>query len=79
MNGEEERFLVRAVIDASGTWTTANPIGSDGLLAPGEAANADHIAYGIPDVLGKNRTRYAGKHVAVVGGGHSAINAILWN
>jgi thioredoxin reductase len=77
INGEEERFLVRAVIDASGTWTTPNPIGSDGLLAPGEAANADRIAYGIPDVLGKDRTRYAGKHVAVVGGGHSAINAIL--
>lgn len=77
INGEEERFLVRAVIDASGTWTTPNPIGSDGLLAPGEAANADHIGYGIPDVLGKDRTRYAGKHVAVVGGGHSAINAIL--
>jgi cation diffusion facilitator CzcD-associated flavoprotein CzcO len=77
IQGEEERFLVRAVIDASGTWTTPNPIGSDGLLAPGEAANIDHIAYGIPDVLGKARTRYAGKRIAVVGGGHSAINAIL--
>jgi thioredoxin reductase len=77
MNGEEERFLVRAVIDASGTWATPNPVGADGLFAPGEAANADHIAYGIPDVLGKARSRYAGKHVAVVGGGHSAINAIL--
>lgn len=77
INGEEERFLVRAVIDASGTWTSPNPIGSDGLLAPGEATNSDHIAYGIPDVLGKARTRYAGKRVAVVGGGHSAINAIL--
>lgn len=77
MNGEEERFLVRAVIDASGSWATPNPIGSDGLFAPGETANANHIAYGIPDVLGEARSRYAGKHVAVVGGGHSAINAIL--
>ena len=75
--GQEARFLVRAVIDASGTWATPNPLGSDGLLAPGETANADRIAYGIPDVLGKARARYAGKHVAVVGGGHSAINAIL--
>lgn len=77
VNGEEERFLVRAVIDASGTWATPNPIGADGLLAPGEAANAAHVAYGIPDVLGSARSRYAGKRVAVVGGGHSAINAIL--
>jgi thioredoxin reductase len=77
INGDEERFIVRAVIDASGSWTMPNPIGSDGLFAPGELANADHIAYGIPDVLGKERTRYAGKHIAVVGGGHSAINGIL--
>lgn len=77
MGDDEERFLVRAVIDASGTWTIPNPIGADGLLAPGESANADRIAYGIPDVLGKERARYAGKRVAVVGGGHSAINAIL--
>jgi thioredoxin reductase len=77
INGEEQRFLARAVIDASGTWTMPNPIGADGLFAPGEVANADHIAYGIPDVLGRARSRYAGKRVAVVGGGHSAINAIL--
>lgn len=77
LDGVEERFLARAVIDATGSWTTPNPIGADGLFAPGEAANAAHIAYGIPDVLGKARSRYAGKRVAVVGGGHSAINAIL--
>jgi len=76
-NGKEERFLVRAVIDASGTWMTPNPIGSDGLRAPGETENRAKIAYGIPDVLGKARARYANKQVAVVGGGHSAINAIL--
>ena len=77
MDGQTERFLVRAVIDASGTWATPNPIGADGLAAPGEGGNVDKIAYGIPDVLGKDRARYAGKEVAVVGGGHSAINAIL--
>ncbi|MEZ4863552.1 MAG: NAD(P)-binding domain-containing protein [Caldilineaceae bacterium] len=77
INGDEERFLVRAVIDASGTWATPNPIGADGLWAPGEAANGAHVAYGIPAVLGQARQRYAGKRVAVVGGGHSAINAIL--
>lgn len=77
IDGVEERFLVRAVIDASGTWATPNPIGADGLFAPGELANADKIAYGIPNILGVGRSRYAGRQVAVVGGGHSAINAIL--
>lgn len=76
-DGVEERFLARSVIDASGTWATPNPIGADGLSAPGEAQNRDKISYGIPDVLGDMRKRYAGKHVAVIGGGHSAINAIL--
>jgi hypothetical protein len=33
--------------------------------------------YGIPDVLEKDRGRYAGKRVVVVGSGHSAFNAIL--
>lgn len=77
VNGEEQTFLARAVIDATGTWATPNPVGADGLFAPGERANQDRIAYGIPDVLGKERKRYLGKRVAVVGGGHSAINAIL--
>ena len=35
------------------------------------------MVYGIPDVLGADRARYAGRRVAVVGSGHSAFNAIL--
>lgn len=66
-----------AVIDASGTWGTPNPAGADGLLAIGEADAADRIAYGIPDVLGSARTRYAGKVTAVIGSGHSALNALI--
>ncbi|HEV2812058.1 MAG TPA: FAD-dependent oxidoreductase, partial [Solirubrobacteraceae bacterium] len=76
-DGVEHRHLARAVVDASGTWTTANPLGSGGLPADGERANADRIAYGIPDVLGADRGRYAGRRVLVVGSGHSAFNAIL--
>jgi hypothetical protein len=34
------------------------------------------IAYGMPDVLGKHRARYAGKTVAVLGAGHSAIGTL---
>jgi hypothetical protein len=75
--GEERRYLASAVIDASGTWTRPNPLGAGGVLAPGERGSANWIAYGIPDVLGTDRTRYAGRRVLVVGSGHSAFNAIL--
>lgn len=34
-------------------------------------------SYGIPDVLGARRSRYAGRRVLVVGSGHSALNALL--
>jgi hypothetical protein len=76
-DGVERRYLARAVIDASGTWTTPNPFGAGGLPAAGERAQADRIAYGMPDVLGADRIRYAGKRVLVVGSGHSAFNSIL--
>ena len=67
-----------AVIDASGTWGTPNPLGADGYVAPGEAEHSDRIFYGIPD-LGRPETagRYAGKHVAVAGRGASAQNALI--
>lgn len=73
----ERRVLAAAVIDASGTWTVPNPLGAGGVPAAGERALSDRIAYGIPDVLGTDRTRYAGKRVVVVGSGHSAFNALL--
>ncbi len=76
-DGVERRVLARAVIDASGTWTFPNPLGSGGLPAVGERALRDRIAYGIPDVLERDRDRYAGKRVLVAGSGHSAFNAIL--
>lgn len=71
------RDLARAVIDASGTWATPNPLGASGLPADGEAGFADQIVYGIPDVLGRDRSIYAGRTTLVVGAGHSAANALL--
>ena len=71
------RDLARAIVDASGTWTTPNPLGASGLPAVGEAEFADRIAYGIPDVLGRDRHVYAGQKTLVVGSGHSAANALL--
>jgi thioredoxin reductase len=66
-----------AVIDASGTWHSPNPAGANGLRAIGEQSAADKIAYGMPDVLGRDRARYAGKTIAVLGAGHSAIGTLI--
>jgi thioredoxin reductase len=76
-DGSERANLARAVIDASGTWGNPAPLGATGLPAIGEAALRDRLAYGMPDILGTQRARYAGKRVAVVGAGYSAINALL--
>ena len=72
----EERILARAVIDASGSYANPNPLGAGGLPAVGERVLADRVTYGIPDLLGALRARYAGRRVLVVGSGHSAFNAL---
>jgi thioredoxin reductase len=73
---EIKLFDVKAVIDASGTWNSPNPIAASGVYAGGEIENAEKIFYGIPDIL-RSHTRYRNKRILVVGGGHSSINVIL--
>ncbi|MCX5196094.1 NAD(P)-binding domain-containing protein [Streptomyces sp. NBC_00249] len=76
-DGREERIPARAVIDASGTWTTPNPLGGDGLPALGERTAADRISYRVPDLTDPAvRARYAGRRTAVVGAGASAFTAL---
>lgn len=72
----EHELLAQAVIDASGTIETPNPMGASGIPALGERAAADRVFYGMPNVLGPDRERYAGKRVLVVGSGHSAFNVL---
>ncbi|QSX77488.1 FAD-dependent oxidoreductase [Agrilutibacter solisilvae] len=72
----EHEVLAQAVIDASGTIETPNPMGASGVHAIGERSLRDRIFYGMPDVLGAQRSRYAGKRVLVVGSGHSAFNVL---
>jgi len=76
-NGEGPKSLrADVIIDASGTWHTPNPAGANGLAAIGEKGAADKVAYAMPDVMGKDRARYAGKTTAVLGAGHSAIGTL---
>ncbi|MGW8483253.1 NAD(P)-binding domain-containing protein [Microbacterium sp. NPDC055903] len=74
-DGVERSVLARAVIDASGTWSTPNPAGGDGLPAIGEAVAAERnlITYRIP----ADPAADAGRTVVVLGAGHSAIQSVL--
>ncbi|TFW31442.1 FAD-dependent oxidoreductase [Massilia horti] len=71
------QYLASAVIDATGTWSHPNPLGANGIPALGEDALAARIDYGMPDVLGNARSRFAGRRVLVVGAGHSAAGTLL--
>ncbi|RKW71364.1 FAD-dependent oxidoreductase [Galactobacter caseinivorans] len=66
----------RAVIDASGTYGQPNSLLSSGLPVLDELA-AEHILPALPDVLGQDRAAFVGKHIVVVGAGHSAANTLL--
>ena len=68
-----EKFLARAVIDATGTWHNPNPLISGGL----PSAESKSIHTGLPDLLGSDRSRFENKRIAVIGSGHSAFNTIL--
>jgi thioredoxin reductase len=74
----EQRLLADAVIDASGTWSRANPLGADGLPAVGERSHADRITYRVPDLAEPEvAARFAGRHVAVAGTGASAMTVLV--
>lgn len=75
VDGDEYRLQARAVIDASGTWSSPNPAGADGLPALGERTVSDLLSYRIPDF--RDREGFEGKHTVVIGSGHSAITAVL--
>ncbi|NWN88847.1 MAG: NAD(P)-binding domain-containing protein [Micrococcaceae bacterium] len=78
-DGSVRDLLARSVIDASGTWSQPNPLGQSGLPARGEIAAKTNgrITDPLPDVNGTDRDRFAGRHVLVIGAGHSAANTLL--
>ncbi|KAB8191751.1 FAD-dependent oxidoreductase [Nonomuraea phyllanthi] len=65
----------RAIVDASGTYTSPNVLGASGLPAHGEGEVV--VDHALPDVLGADRDRYQGRHALVVGAGHSAATTLL--
>jgi len=65
----------RAVVDTSGTYTSPNPLIAAGLAPAADLG--DRVVHALPDVLGADRARFAGKRVLVVGAGHSAANTLI--
>ena len=77
VDGQEHRLDAAAVIDASGTWSQPNPAGADGYPALGEraAAASGHLMYRPPTPA--EAEQLVGKHVVIVGSGHSAMTAVV--
>ncbi|GIT79016.1 flavoprotein [Leifsonia sp. LS1] len=75
--GGVQEVTARALIDASGTYLTPNSLASSGLDPLGLPTVAEHVSHALPDVLGRDRERFAGRRVTVVGAGHSAANTLL--
>ncbi|WP_077489860.1 FAD-dependent oxidoreductase [Sinomonas mesophila] len=76
-DGTVRDVAASAVVDASGTWALRNPLGTSGLPAEGEVAAEARISSPLPDVVGRDRERFAGRRVLVVGAGHSAANTLV--
>jgi thioredoxin reductase len=74
--GAERTEDADVVLDCTGTYATPRWLGEGGLPAAGEVAARPQISYGLDDLLGKDRARYAGKTVLVVGAGYSAATTI---
>jgi thioredoxin reductase len=64
------------LVDCSGTFGHHRWAGTGGIPAPGELAAQFRIRYTLPDVSGKERHRFAGKHTLVVGSGYSAATTL---
>jgi thioredoxin reductase len=71
-NGEETVAEADVVLDCTGTFGQPRWLGEAGIPAVGEMAARAHVAGGVEDILGKDRGKYAGKTVLVVGGGYTA-------
>ncbi len=65
------------VIDASGTYGRHRHPGDGGIPVPGEERAGRLIDYHLPDVLGRDRRRFAGRRIIVIGSGYSAATAAV--
>jgi thioredoxin reductase len=74
--GAEAEHEADIVIDATGVYGNARELGDGGLPALGERDIQGQIDREPIDVLGKNRTSFAGKRVMLIGSGFSAATTL---
>ena len=73
----EVLFQADRVVDATGTYDQPNCLGSGGIPAPGEQGARENISYELDDPLERQRSRYAGKRILLVGAGYSAATSLI--
>ncbi len=77
-DGSEEMVVdADAVFDASGVLGQPRDLGAGGVPARGEQQTGQRIVRWLPDILGRDRERFAEKRVLVIGGGSSAATAVM--
>jgi hypothetical protein len=64
------------IIDSTGTYGCPNAIGNGGIPAPGERWLGERLVRHVPDAFGRDRARFAGRRILVVGGGLSAATTV---
>ncbi len=72
--GAERRTQVDAVIDASGTFSSPNPLSTNGLFLTGERHVQGLINHGVPNYHERN---LSAQRILIVGGGHTAMQALV--
>jgi thioredoxin reductase len=75
--GGQQIELFDGVLDCTGVFTTANWFAAGGLCTTGELTLHDQFVYRLPDFLGRDKARYAGKHILLIGAGMSAATNIV--
>ncbi len=73
----EELIEADFVLDCSGTFGNHNWLGDGGVPAIGERQLSKRIDYCLPDIAGKDRSRFVGGRTLVIGSGYSAATAIV--
>ena len=66
-DGRQRIELADVVIDATGVVGQPNWIGHGGIPAVGEPEIRSQIEHGFPDFHGKDRAKYAGRHILLIG------------
>ncbi len=79
VQGAEGEYVAAAdvVLECSGTYPNHRWLGPGGTPCIGERASAEAVDYQLPDVLGRDRERFAGRTTLVIGSGYSAATVVV--